>query len=60
MAKAAAEHIPAGVDAERVHADVDRPHAVLDDARTASRLPSEPSAETYARPADFVVRVRLE
>ncbi|MFD4143231.1 hypothetical protein [Streptomyces sp. NPDC058572] len=51
---------PAGVGAERVRAYVDRLHAVLDDARTASRLPSEPAAGTYARPAGIVVRLRVE
>lgn len=58
-AKAHAEHGPAsGVDRERVRADVEALHAVLEEARLASRLPDEPTAYDALR--DFVVRVRLE
>jgi predicted nucleotidyltransferase len=58
-AKAEAEHGPAaGVDPERVRAEVEALHAVLDEARIASRLPVEPTA--YEALRDFVVRVRLE
>ncbi|MDQ0944495.1 putative nucleotidyltransferase [Streptomyces sp. V1I1] len=58
-AKADAEHGPAsGVDRERVRADVEALHAVLEEARLASRLPDEPTAYDALR--DFVVRVRLE
>jgi uncharacterized protein len=58
-AKADAEHGPAsGVDRERVRSDVEALHAVLEEARLASRLPDEPTAYDALR--DFVVRVRLE
>jgi uncharacterized protein len=59
VAKADAEHGPAsGVDRERVRADVEALHQVLEEARLASRLPDEPTAYDALR--DFVVRVRLE
>ncbi|MEV6396971.1 nucleotidyltransferase domain-containing protein [Streptomyces sp. NPDC051907] len=57
-AKAEAEHGAAGVDLEAVRAEVDALHAVLDEARTASRLPDEPTV--YGALSDLVVRVRLD
>ncbi|MFD9223255.1 DNA polymerase beta superfamily protein [Streptomyces sp. NPDC060064] len=58
-AKADAEHGPAsGAGPADARADVDALHAVLDEARLASRLPDEPTA--YEALRDFVVRVRLE
>ncbi|MGW2337386.1 nucleotidyltransferase domain-containing protein [Streptomyces sp. NPDC001685] len=57
-AKAEREHGDAGVDHARVAADVERLHAVLDEAQTASALPHAASA--YDALHAFVVRVRLE
>ncbi|MEV6117164.1 nucleotidyltransferase domain-containing protein [Streptomyces sp. NPDC052109] len=57
-AKAEREHGAAHVPHARVEADVDRLHAVLDDAQAASALPDAPSA--YDALHDFVVRVRLQ
>ncbi|MFJ4757793.1 DNA polymerase beta superfamily protein [Streptomyces sp. NPDC088763] len=57
-AKAEREHGDAGVDHARVAADVERLHAVLDEAQAASSLPDAPSA--YDALHAFVVRVRLE
>ncbi|MFD7691697.1 DNA polymerase beta superfamily protein [Streptomyces sp. NPDC059805] len=57
-AKAEREHGDAGVDHARVAADVERLHAVLDEAQTASALPDAASA--YDALHAFVVRVRLE
>jgi len=57
-AKAEAEHgpVPGGPDAGRVREDVEALHAVLADARDASRLPDEPSGRDALH--DLVVRVR--
>ena len=57
-AKAEAEHgpVPDGPDAGRVREDVEALHAVLADARDASRLPDEPSGRDALH--DLVVRVR--
>ncbi|MEU6062760.1 nucleotidyltransferase domain-containing protein [Streptomyces sp. NPDC047097] len=58
-AKADAEHGPAdGVDRERVHADIEALHTVLDEAETATALPGAPTA--FDALHDFVVRVRVE
>jgi uncharacterized protein len=58
-AKTDAEHGPAsGVDRERLRAEAEALHGVLEGARLASRLPDEPPAYDALR--DFVVRVRLE
>ncbi|MFE7857556.1 DNA polymerase beta superfamily protein [Streptomyces sp. NPDC057403] len=57
-AKARREHAEAEVDHARVRADVERLHAVLDEARQASSLPDAPTV--YDALHDFVVRVRLE
>ncbi|MGW0558884.1 nucleotidyltransferase domain-containing protein [Streptomyces sp. NPDC002926] len=58
-AKAHAEHSPvSGVGLEDARTDVDALHAVLDEARLASRLPAEPTA--YEALREFVVRIRLE
>ncbi|MFF0222532.1 DNA polymerase beta superfamily protein [Streptomyces sp. NPDC004629] len=57
-AKAQREHGVADVDDARVAADVERLHAVLDEAQTASALPDAPTA--YDALHDFVVRVRLD
>lgn len=60
-AKADAEHGAAtGVDTERVRADVDALHTVLDEAQAASALPDEAAPATYDALHDFVVRTRLE
>ncbi|MGA5101491.1 nucleotidyltransferase domain-containing protein [Streptomyces lavendulocolor] len=60
-AKADAEHGPAtGVDAERVRADVEALHTVLDEAQAASALPDAPAPAAHDALHDFVVRVRLE
>jgi predicted nucleotidyltransferase len=60
-AKADAEHGPAtGVDAERVRADVEALHTVLDEAQAASALPDAPAPATHDALHDFVVRARLE
>ncbi|MEU9395286.1 nucleotidyltransferase domain-containing protein [Streptomyces sp. NPDC048324] len=57
-AKAAQEHGDADVDHARVRADVERLHAVLDEAQQVSSLPDAPTV--YDALHDFVVRVRLE
>ncbi|MCL6673493.1 MULTISPECIES: nucleotidyltransferase domain-containing protein [Streptomyces] len=57
-AKARQEHAEADVDHARVRADVERLHAVLDEAQQASSLPDAPTV--YDALHDFVVRVRLE
>src|SRR4051794_2181836 len=57
-AKAEREHGGADVDHARVRADVERLHAVLDEAQAASALPGAPAG--YDALHDFVVRVRLE
>jgi hypothetical protein len=57
-AKAEREHGDAGVDHARVRADVERLHAVLDEAQGASALPDAPTV--YDALHDFVVRTRLE
>ncbi|GJF22992.1 MULTISPECIES: nucleotidyltransferase domain-containing protein [Streptomyces] len=57
-AKAEREHGDADVDHARVRADVERLHAVLDEAQAASALPGAPAA--YDALHDFVVRIRLE
>ncbi|MEU0670518.1 nucleotidyltransferase domain-containing protein [Streptomyces lavendulocolor] len=60
-AKADAEHGPAtGVDAERVRADVEALHTVLDEAQAVSALPDAPAPAAHDALHDFVVRVRLE
>lgn len=56
--KAEAEHVPAaGLDAERLRADVEGLHARLDAEQEASRLSDEPSAHDALH--DLVVRTRL-
>ncbi|NUP18180.1 MAG: nucleotidyltransferase domain-containing protein [Streptomyces sp.] len=57
-AKAEQEHGPADVDHARVAADVERLHAVLDEAQSASALPDAPSVHDALHA--FVVRTRLE
>ncbi|MFF4907100.1 nucleotidyltransferase domain-containing protein [Streptomyces sp. NPDC001260] len=57
-AKARREHGDADVDHARVQADVERLHAVLDEAQQATSLPDAPTA--YDALHDFVVRIRLE
>ncbi|MGW2833669.1 nucleotidyltransferase domain-containing protein [Streptomyces sp. NPDC001286] len=57
-AKAQREHGDADVDHARVRADVERLHAVLDEAQQATSLPDAPTA--YDALHDFVVRIRLE
>ncbi|WEO98295.1 nucleotidyltransferase domain-containing protein [Streptomyces sp. FXJ1.172] len=57
-AKAEREHGKAGVGHARVEADVERLHAVLDEAQAASALPDAPAA--YDALHDFVVRTRLQ
>ncbi|NUT27498.1 MAG: nucleotidyltransferase domain-containing protein [Streptomyces sp.] len=57
-AKAEQEHGPADVDHARVAADVERLHAVLDEAQSASVLPDAPSVHDALHA--FVVRTRLE
>ncbi|MGW0628120.1 nucleotidyltransferase domain-containing protein [Streptomyces sp. NPDC002758] len=57
-AKARREHDAADVDHARVEVDVERLHAVLDEAQGASALPDAPTA--YDALHDFVVRVRLD
>ncbi|MFI8231876.1 DNA polymerase beta superfamily protein [Streptomyces sp. NPDC085900] len=57
-AKAQREHGDADVDHARVRADVERLHAVLDEAQRATSLPDAPTA--YDALHDFVVRIRLE
>lgn len=56
-AKAEREHGTAVVDHARVAADVERLHAVLDEAQAVSALPEAPTAHDALH--DFVVRVRL-
>ncbi|ARP69515.1 nucleotidyltransferase [Streptomyces pluripotens] len=56
-AKAEREHGTAEIDPVRVEADVERLHAVLDEAQGASALPDAPSA--YDALHDLVVRLRL-
>ncbi|MEU0601704.1 nucleotidyltransferase domain-containing protein [Streptomyces sp. NPDC006393] len=56
-AKAEREHGTADIAQARVEADVERLHAVLDDAQAASALPDAPSGHDALH--DFVVRVRL-
>jgi uncharacterized protein len=57
-AKAQREHGGADVDHARVQADVERLHAVLDEAQQATSLPDAPTA--YDALHDFVVRIRLQ
>ena len=57
-AKARREHGDADVDHARVRADVERLHAVLDEAQQDTSLPDAPTA--YDALHDFVVRIRLE
>ncbi|MEW2322845.1 DNA polymerase beta superfamily protein [Streptomyces griseoincarnatus] len=57
-AKAEREHGGAGVDRDRVRADVERLHGVLDGAQAASALPGAPSGHDALH--DLLVRVRLE
>jgi predicted nucleotidyltransferase len=57
-AKAEREHGASDVDHARVRADVERLHAVLDEAQAASALPGAPAV--YDALHDFVVRTRLE
>ncbi|MEU0272983.1 nucleotidyltransferase domain-containing protein [Streptomyces sp. NPDC006307] len=60
-AKSDAEHgLATGVDTERVRADVEALHAVLDEAQAASALPDGPAPAAYDALHDFVVRARLE
>ncbi|MET8452385.1 nucleotidyltransferase domain-containing protein [Streptomyces sp. NPDC005209] len=56
-AKAEREHGAAEVAHARVEADVERLHALLDDAQAASVLPDAPTAHDALH--DLVVRVRL-
>ena len=57
-AKAEREHGDADVDHARVAADVERLHAVLDEAQAASALPE--AATVHDALHDFLVRIRLE
>lgn len=57
-AKAEREHGDAGVEHARVAADVERLHAVLDEAQAVSALPDAPSVHDALHA--FVVRIRLE
>ncbi|MFE0253438.1 DNA polymerase beta superfamily protein [Streptomyces sp. NPDC059010] len=57
-AKAEQEHGAADVDHARVAADVERLHAVLDEAQAASALPDAPGVHDALHA--FVVRIRLE
>ena len=57
-AKAEQEHGAADVDHTRVAADVERLHAELDEAQSASALPDAPSVHDALHA--FVVRTRLE
>ncbi|GHI08796.1 nucleotidyltransferase [Streptomyces cellostaticus] len=57
-AKAEREHGTADLDPARAEADVERLHAVLDEAQAASALPEAPTA--YDALQDLVVRLRLE
>lgn len=57
-AKAEQEHGAADVAHARVQDDVERLHALLDEAQDASALPDAPSV--YDALHAFVIRVRLE
>jgi predicted nucleotidyltransferase len=57
-AKAEREHGDAGVEHARVAADVERLHAVLDEAQTDSALPDAPSVHDALHA--FLIRIRLE
>lgn len=57
-AKAEQEHGAADVAHARVQDDVERLHALLDEAQDASALPDAPSV--YDALDAFVIRVRLE
>ncbi|AWE49486.1 MULTISPECIES: nucleotidyltransferase domain-containing protein [Streptomyces] len=57
-AKAEREHGDAGGEHARVAADVERLHAVLDEAQAVSALPDAPSVHDALHA--FVVRIRLE
>lgn len=57
-AKAECQHGTARIDHARVEADVERLHAVLDEAQSASVLPDAPTA--YDALHDLVVRLRVE
>ncbi|WP_225098411.1 DNA polymerase beta superfamily protein [Streptomyces sp. CoH27] len=57
-AKAEREHGTAEIAHARVEADVERLHALLDEAQAASALPDAPTA--YDALHDLVVRVRLQ
>lgn len=57
-AKATREHGAAAVDHARVEADVERLHALLDEAQAASPLPDAPTV--YDALDDLVVRLRLQ
>ncbi|EPD61598.1 DNA polymerase beta superfamily protein [Streptomyces sp. HGB0020] len=57
-AKAEQEHGAADVGHARVQTDVERLHAVLDEAQTASALPDAPSVHDALH--DLVVRIRLQ
>jgi predicted nucleotidyltransferase len=57
-AKTEQEHGAADVGHARVQADVERLHAVLDEAQTASALPDAPSVHDALH--DLVVRIRLQ
>ncbi|EST21953.1 nucleotidyltransferase domain-containing protein [Streptomyces roseochromogenus] len=57
-AKGELEHGIADIPHARVEADVERLHAVLDEAQSASALPDAPTA--YDALHDFVIRVRLQ
>ncbi|MFF8291621.1 DNA polymerase beta superfamily protein [Streptomyces sp. NPDC016309] len=60
-AKADAEHGAAtGVDTERLRADVEALHTVLDEAQAASALPDAPAPAAHDALHDFVVRTRLD
>ncbi|WP_018549290.1 DNA polymerase beta superfamily protein [Streptomyces sp. LaPpAH-108] len=56
-AKAEREHGDAGVDRERVRADIERLHVRLDEAQAASVLPDAVTAHDALH--EFVVRLRL-
>ncbi|MDT9696156.1 DNA polymerase beta superfamily protein [Streptomyces sp. P17] len=57
-AKAEREHGTAAVDHARVEADVERLHALLDEAQSTSALPDAPTV--YDALHDLVVRIRLK